>query len=220
MSDETLEKITRDAQRVMGDKPPGQIIHDIISRYDIGVDLTLENANGVPVWVTPTYLDDEQRRALQEKIGKNIAEGKYKTPILTGDKYQTIFTQGGTCWACEQHGSDLVWWNAMLYEDGQCITNRRLGYLIHRECKKLAEAKIDADYQGRVRHDGKLDENAYIAYGEIRELAFKQGLRLFNGSVICDLTAKQALSLLLWLMQERPRLEKMAWEVKEGDDAH
>lgn len=176
-----------------------------------GEALTLQNANGVPVWVANSLLDKKSR----EEIAAKIAEGKCeRMPILNSDEHQVRLTQAGTCWACEKQGNDLAWWDTTVCDDGGPISNVQLSYLIHRECINLA-AKKRIDAEGRVRHDGKLDEDAHIAYGEIRKLGFKQGLMLFDGSVICDLTAKQALSLLAWLLQERANLEELARELKE-----
>lgn len=138
-----------------------------------------------------------------------------------GRKYleaPTGFTYAGTCWACEERGSDLVWWHAAIYEGGSLATNRRLGYLIHRECTKLAEAKIDADYQGRARHDGKLGGMANVSIRE--EFQDVMIVDFSRSSIPAILKPKQALSLLAWLLQEKLNLEEMARELKGGTDAH
>jgi hypothetical protein len=56
--DETLEKITRDAQRVMGDKPAVQIASELLSHYSL-----LDE---------PLLMDDETVR----RLGGTISEGK------------------------------------------------------------------------------------------------------------------------------------------------
>lgn len=51
-----------------------------------GISLKPQNANGVPIWITPTYLDDEQRKRLKEEISKGIASGAYVQQLILRDK--------------------------------------------------------------------------------------------------------------------------------------
>lgn len=57
-----------------------------------------------------------------------------------------IVVQGGTCWACSEHGNDLVWWHAALYDnEGQMLRNQRMSYLIHKgsKCDALTREKVE-----------------------------------------------------------------------------
>ena len=57
-----------------------------------------------------------------------------------------IIVQGGTCWACGEHGNDLIWWHTALYgDDGLMLRNQRMGYLIHKssKCSQAAIEKLE-----------------------------------------------------------------------------
>ena len=88
--------------------------------------------------------------------------------------------------------------------------------LITQEDKKQLEAALRVlGYSGA---DNYLGQDTFVFYGEIREAKFKRGLRLSDGSVTFNLTAKQALSFLAWLQQEEATLQQLAKEQEQADD--
>lgn len=61
---------------------------------------------------------------------------------------EMIIVQGGTCWACSKWGDNLHWWHLGLYgNDGKLHRNKRMSYLVHKECFHKAMQIADLEVQ-------------------------------------------------------------------------